>query len=425
MYSTTGSDALDHRLNTFLHFGSLIDIEAAHVFISHLCNAATQEISIDYLALSYADLLDVGLHAWEAGFDGLDANVMHVVPLSGGLDSRAILGALLKRIPPQSIYTFTYGTRGTWDAACAQHISQYAGTKHTFVNLPDLRITTADLVAFAQQQAMPINIHAYYNHLVYEHFGERVIYWSGHAGGALSGVHTNRTGANLSWNEAAQHFITSNQFAYLKWTHPDFNPKQHLPDTPFAHDTKISYPDQLDMAFRQDQHLKQVLLNPANKVMTPFLSTQWIQYILGVPSALRHQRKLYKDMLLYAYPDLFSLLPTSRNVGLPLHVTGWRRRLHKRWLRFRTKLKQIMPTPLRWPDLDTNYIDLKVAFVRKPWVRDLFYENITDLARRGVIDWVDVLQVWKNFDTMPINLDKDLELLLSVEILFKAGKLTG
>jgi hypothetical protein len=40
-------------------------------------------------------------------------NDIHILPLSGGCDSRAILGGLLENLPKSQIVTVTYGIPGT------------------------------------------------------------------------------------------------------------------------------------------------------------------------------------------------------------------------------------------------------------------------------------------------------------------------
>jgi len=66
-----------------------------------------------------------------------------VVPLSGGLDSRAILGALLAHRDAREIRTFTMGTPGTFDYDIGNLVAHHIGTQHQTVDLPAMP-TSAD-----------------------------------------------------------------------------------------------------------------------------------------------------------------------------------------------------------------------------------------------------------------------------------------
>ena len=55
---------------------------------------------------------------------------VHILPMSGGLDFRAVLGGLLEHIPSSQIVTVTYGIPGTWDFEIAKMISRKFGIQH-------------------------------------------------------------------------------------------------------------------------------------------------------------------------------------------------------------------------------------------------------------------------------------------------------
>ena len=60
---------------------------------------------------------------------------IHVVPLSGGLDSRIILGGLLKKGLKDSIITITFGTPGTLDYDIGIHIAKQLGIYYEALDL--------------------------------------------------------------------------------------------------------------------------------------------------------------------------------------------------------------------------------------------------------------------------------------------------
>lgn len=79
--------------------------------------------------------VDTLTSTFELTTDECDDDVTHVLPLSGGLDSRTILGGLLNNIPAEEIVTVTFGTPDTWDFEIGRRVAHEAGTQHFTVDL--------------------------------------------------------------------------------------------------------------------------------------------------------------------------------------------------------------------------------------------------------------------------------------------------
>lgn len=58
------------------------------------------------------ELINDGIRAFQKGFENIEGEC-HVIPLSGRLDSRAILAELLRRVEPERLLTVTVGTPGS------------------------------------------------------------------------------------------------------------------------------------------------------------------------------------------------------------------------------------------------------------------------------------------------------------------------
>ena len=59
----------------------------------------------------------------------------HIIPLSGGWDSRAILGALLERVDKNMVETVTFGAPGQLDYEIGIKVAGWAGVNHKAINL--------------------------------------------------------------------------------------------------------------------------------------------------------------------------------------------------------------------------------------------------------------------------------------------------
>ena len=70
----------------------------------------------------------------------------HLVPISGGLDSRAILAVLVKFTEAKNIFTFTRGTPKTWDYEIGNLVAKGIGTNHTSFDLTTNTYTIDELI---------------------------------------------------------------------------------------------------------------------------------------------------------------------------------------------------------------------------------------------------------------------------------------
>jgi asparagine synthetase B (glutamine-hydrolysing) len=409
---------MEQQLNTFLYYGTTFDVDAAAPFLQQLASML-ETVKLHRQINSYAQHLAHGIGAWEASFVAADPTKTHIVPLSGGLDSRAILAALLKYVPRQQIHTFTYGTSRTWDMKFARQVATKAGVRHDAISLPDLAVTTADLVAFLRQtEHWTPALHSYYNHLVYQHSGADCVYWSGHMGNVLSGSSRYTKYGAVTWAEATRLFARKNQFTRSTLHHPDFKPTAALPQEPLLDTHILLNTAQLDFGYSENQYLRKIMISDQHDVRTPFLSSDWVRYIFSTPTELLEQRQFVMKLLEYGYPTLFAI-PTSSNYGLPVGVRGFRRKLREKYFRWRDKSYMRK----KWlPPLDVNYLRLRSEMDQRKWLYKLFRENLLDLEQRNVVSWLNVIDLWERFYTQGEPLEEAIHLLLSLELHLKAGR---
>jgi len=85
-----------------------------------------------YKGMKQDELINLGVTKFRNAISSIfESNKSHVVPISGGLDSRAILAGLLEHTSADKIYTYTFGTPGTLDYEIGNKIAKIFGTKHT------------------------------------------------------------------------------------------------------------------------------------------------------------------------------------------------------------------------------------------------------------------------------------------------------
>ena len=245
----------------------------------------------------------------------------HILPLSGGLDSRGILGGLLKNLDSSQIQLITIGLPKTWDFEIGQKVAHATGLRYETIDLSSIPWDTEKLVQFAMRFGRPSTVFIdYLFGQIWSKFGKDKMYWSGFMGDPFAGSHLLSVDSN-SWELATQKFVARERFSKtVRLTPPGFQVESLLPPNPLLKHSTLSYDEQLDFAVRQQCYIKPIVLFEEYNCQAPFLATEWVKFILNVPRQYRWNQYLYKEILKQAYPKLFSLT-TKTNFGLPLSTS--------------------------------------------------------------------------------------------------------
>lgn len=347
----------------------------------------------------------------------------HIIPLSGGLDSRAILAWFVENVDKSVFQTVTFGSLGTWDFEIGRLIAEKTGVRNETIDLSKVEWRTEELVSFACLCEAPLPIfEAYLFHLTRKRFGKNQLYWSGFMGDALTGAHL-PPAQSISWGAAKSNFVRWNRFVRsVTLNQPGFTPEVYLPAQPHYPDPNhLDFDDQLDFTARQQCYIKPLVLLAGYHYCTPFLSPEWVRFILLVSRALREKQYLYREILKTAYPKLFSL-PTKTNYGLPLDAPRWRKAIRIGQLRVNTIARRFIPW-LDWgAPKGTNYIDFNEGIRQRADLKQVVLENIQDLKTRGIVNWIDFDGIWRRHQNRQANHADALTLLASLEINLKASE---
>jgi len=416
-----------HDIFTLLHFGYIPHLKPDWMNTPWIKAAKRVENSaLDKLTES--ELIDKGIEALKSAFRNVHAG-RHIVPISGGLDSRAVLGGLIAAGRRDDIIGVTRGIPGNLDYEIGRLVSNACGIRHVSIDLSNVVLDTASLVqCVAREQHRGWVFDFYYNRLIPDRFGRDAIYWSGFMGDALSGKHLLRA-ERPSWNEAVSGFIQSNKVASTP-SFSTFDVRSLFPEEPLLENSYLGFDDQLDFALRQDTYIRNTVTVPGYDFRTPFLSSCWLEFILSVPRQYRYRQRLHRKILLKAFPQLFSL-PTRDNCGLGLNARGLRA-IKRRALRRLGRMKMVkaiiericaqagasVPHNLKY----MNYIDFDGGFRERKDLNELASENIGDLAKRGIINWIDIEELLEEHRKRTQNFGHLISLLVSIEIILKSGE---
>jgi hypothetical protein len=377
-----------------------------------------QERRTELNSLKHRALVHAGVEALEGAFDDTVAGD-HVVGLSGGLDSRIILSQLVKRGLGPNTLAVTFGTPGTLDYEIGASVADAVGVRHEAIDLTQVEITQAGLEEAVSSRGFPTSVwDTFLNRLTPKRFGHDRTYWSGFMGDSIAGAHLPHVSSE-TWSEACSTFTERSRFSKTIDLIPqDYHVGRVLPNEPFFAQSEINYDDQLDFVIRQDIYTTHVSCSVGYQFVTPLIHASWLRFALGVDTDKRRGLKLYEDILMDSDPFLFSL-PCKNRGGATLNSSSWSRLL----LRARSKVVRGLTKQYRRgrPPTNqfTNYIDFDEGFRTRTDLRSLADTNLDDLSRRGLVDWLDLQQIWEEHLSGERDHWRALLALISLEINLK------
>lgn len=323
----------------------------------------------------------------------------HLVPISGGYDSRAILSALVCRVPIKNIETISFGFPGQLDYEVGALISEELGVKHHKLNLKDIKLDWPMLLETAQRSPTTFQLDALFNHLSRTLFTDKeYTIWSGFMGDPLAGSHIFSHSPPSFEQEFNSFVLRQKKVKYIDSEKPDtFNYFMKLKKIFSGNNFRPE--DIINFSIRQSNCIAPIVLplkkweswgatvgNEINgaEVLAPFIDQNWAIYWLNAPIEKRIGQKLYLEMLERKFPFSMSL-PSKKSLGLSL--TAKKRIFIKyKYISIKAKVNRKVPMLKFTKDIRANYLDYSDMFRRR--------KDYQDVLKKAF----DVLVVYEHFD---------------------------
>jgi hypothetical protein len=396
------------NLNSFLDFG-------------YFLGSKNEDYTIDfsktnkekYINFSLEELTDKGIYLWEDTIEKqFISNEKNVVPLSGGLDSRAILGTLLKFTEAKNINTYTYGTPNTLDYDIGNEIAKKFGTKHISMPLTEYTYDMDTLLDVSKRidRKTLLFLHGPID-IIDREFGNANTY-SGAIIDVFFGRHTHINKAD-NWNQAILNSFHENQYTRsIKLSNCTYNNYFNLVDYDKNYEEVFEFEHVIDLMNRQIKFIAPHVLMKGLNYKTLF-NNDLSDFANSIPNKYRENQILYKEMFIKAYPELFSIRTKNSN-GLSLNAS-----------KNAIFIKKVQDKVLRALKLSsakgTNYLDFNEKIRTKKDLRDIISMNVMDLKSRNIIDWIDIELILKNHLSNKGDFADALIVLASLEIHLKSG----
>jgi asparagine synthase (glutamine-hydrolysing) len=297
------------------------------------------------------ELVDELGKRWQKAVDiRLKKNEKIIIQISGGLDSRAVLAAALKSTLKENIFLYTFGEEGSYDFEIGKNIAQIVGVQHipliaikenfaeqyekSFDDVEGMIDVTPYCATRMDQLLRPVSNKIY----------------SGFMGGEVMGPLIFSKIKNLQLHTSTQYKIAKNillnhhKLNDIQTIKPLFN-QMYITDLDILFSYEKSLEGFKDISSKEFPNYcaRWLYLNESYNYTSfcnfrydnyfyyykPFLDNDVLDFMLRVPPKFRDHKKLYKEMLIKHYTELYSL-PTKNTYGLTLqtsHITIFMKRL--------------------------------------------------------------------------------------------------
>lgn len=340
----------------------------------------------------------------------------HLVPLSGGYDSRAILASLLKYCDPKNITTYTFGVPGSFDFDIGKKVSDTFGVENFSIDLNQIKFTQELLEDAAKRFSYQTILFYHPDYRILEENFRDHQYWSGFLGGEIAGSHFSQPEKESKNKEEVKlQFLEKNR--YVKSLSISKNGLKNLTSLLEVESKlipNISYYENLDFYVRQTHYIAPHVLPVGFQHCSPFSSKEWMTFFCSIPYSYRIKMRLYEKILRNAFPDFFRL-GTKNRYGLNLFAPEFQFLAKRIEFKLRSKLgnKETILKKQR------NYFNMNEAIRSDCNIKNLMIENINNLKQRDIIPWIDMDSILKNHIECRGNYGDVLQVLCSLEINLK------
>lgn len=404
--------SLREQINAFLYFGYVPET-IWRGWELPFDQALIESGICEYEGKSFGELVDTGAEIFLSLFNQPDVQDReHVVPLSGGMDSRMVLGGLLRKVGKDHLTTTTFGVPGMLDVTIAQKVGEACGATHRFLDtrLLDFSIQRFEREIDNGQHWLPRIKNA--SALVYEHFGADKTYWSGYLGDIISRGIGRESAPPVE--EARKRFINKARTTKPALCEPSFDPERWIPASLPASPEVVPAYDQINLGIRQRYLIAPSQLPPGHHCETPYGNREWLRFMLGVPGSMRRDQRLFRAIGRRLFPELMAL-PIKRSYGLPMDAPAWKKKLASAGLRTSRVLKRLSGR-YPGPPHTTNQMDWPHELRHHAELRALLENLLPSLEARGVLPWLDIGRYWREHQAGRRDHSSELLLLGSLEL---------
>lgn len=349
-----------------------------------------------------------------------------IVPLSGGWDSRILLGYALERFPASQIKTYTFGTKGQLDFEIGKKIAKQAGVEHISFDLSHIQLSWDALKASVMETPWTYTADSFFNKYCYRQMQSNAdILLTGFMGDPLTGGHIyQENGPDIRRLFLDSQTVNHNQVN----PKPDMNPCKSFPDLPA--NTLFSDHQLLDLGIRQAHCIAPIvsfkkkwdswdtslgtIAESNTKIIAPFAHPEWIHYWVHVPDAYKRDRWLYLEFLREKFPELRKISNKEFYGGKNKHdsIYYFKKKVYHGKILLNRYIPFIFPSPKEM----LNYLNYDLAFRKRKDYIELLENAFTLLAKYSIITEPEFLKLRNDHRTYRKNHSRLFLLLIGLAL---------
>jgi hypothetical protein len=302
-----------------------ISIETVCVYPSRDCEVNNPQTASQTFHALFREGLEKRIGAYSP-------NEKLLLPLSGGVDSRYVLGTALELVAASRIIAMTFGAPGSYDFEIGQKVAKAMGVRHLAYPLSPAVYSAGALIKNCQDTDGQISFTTEAPVEVYQDLAQYgTVMLSGYVGDAVMGKK-----AHFKSNMVDHRSIVLDDIT-LKCSDPlaAYLPSNVVDASFYYENGQASSLDPAELWFFINHFTKYSFycvfkLREHFKYINPFIDYAFLDYFLNLPLAMRAERKIYFEWLPRHFPQL-SGLPCSSFWGAPLSAPPIEKWLAHQW----------------------------------------------------------------------------------------------
>jgi len=356
--------------------------------------------------------LEEAIQVFDKLFDNLVSNYhnrKHTVLLSGGWDSRAILGALLERVDKSQIETVTYGVPGQLDFNIGIKVAKDLGINYHALDLRDINFKWDNILESVKNSPWTGVPDCLFNSYARNSFcNKENIIWIGYLGGLfkLRGSQLQKTKINDS--ERSTIFANKERrVSSIHLCHSEYSPSKSIPT--ITNLKSLSFDDALNLGIRQTRYIAPITLpikswekweDIVSKeengaiVIAPYTDKDFVSYWLTAPDIKRKGQFLFQEIVHQKFPNLFSI-PSKGDLGIH-RQEKFRYYAKKYRLGITNRIQKVIPYHGITNKTTLNYLDYDEMFRTRKDYQETLKSAFDYLNKYDITPWLNLEKMWGN-----------------------------
>lgn len=350
-----------------------------------------------------------------------------IVPISGGWDSRILMGAVLERFNSNQIKTLSYGVPGQLDFDLGVNVAKTLELEHHAVDLSKVNLSWDNLLNSIKESPWTYVPDGFFNrHSIRTMASENDVVISGFMGDVVTGGHYSN---HKSEKEAAAKFIKQQRRAKKRSLYPAaYRPQSAIPLFPSF--SRITPSELLDIGIRQTCCISSIvtpqtrwsgwagkmgyLTDGGTEVLAPFAHPAWAAYWLGAPDEAKKEQILYTEMMRVKFPKL-ATLPSKYSYGAS-KLNGVEYNFKKNTYRVKNKAASTWPHIFRPPSEMLNYINYQEAFRSRDDYQCMLEKAMSYISEKHIAPWIDLDKLKIQHMVKRANLSEEFLVLIGLAL---------